>query len=344
MPALTLQEIAQKIGGELHGPADLEVRGTAEIDKAGPAEITFLANPKYRRYLEQTRAAAVIIDANAGVEPTIPYIKTPDAYYGFLQAFLLFNPPGELIEPGIHPSAVVSPTAQIGNECAIGANVYIGERVTIGERTRILPNCVILNDAEIGADCLLYPLVSIREGCRIGNRVILHNGVVIGSDGFGFAPYQGRFHKIPQLGIVVLEDDVELGANCAVDRATMGETRIKTGVKLDNMVQIAHNVVIGEHTVMAAQTGISGSTKIGKQVMIGGQVGMVGHITIGDRVQIGAKSGVAKAIPEGEVWLGAYARPMAQTKRIEASLSQLPELIKRVRKLEKEIESLKNDS
>lgn len=341
MPAFTLREIAQKIGGELTGNGEVRISGAAKLDEAGPGEITFLANSRYRELINSTRASAVIIDKTIEVETSIPSIRVDDAYYHFLKVFLLFHPPRQVIEPGIHPTAVIHPSAKIGNSVAIGAHVVIGENCTVGDRTRILPGCVIMPEVRIGEDCLLYPLVSVREECRIGNRVIIHNGAVIGSDGFGFAPHQGVFHKIPQVGRVVIEDDVEIGANCTIDRATMGETRIRKGVKLDNLVHIAHNVEVGESTVMAAQAGISGSTKIGHHVMIGGQVGTVGHIRIGNFVQVGAQSGVSKSIPDREVVFGYPARPIMRTKRIEAVINQLPELYKRIKELEREIEKLK---
>lgn len=341
MPVFTLSEIADHIGGELHGDSGLKIKGVAQIDQAGEGELTFLANPKYKDFLGRSKAAAVIIDEKAGVEPAIPYIKAIDAYYGFLRAFLMFNKPKELLEPGIHPTAVIHESAKIGKDTRIGAHVYIGAGVHIGERCRIFPNCVILNESFIGDDCLLYPSVGIREDCRIGSRVIIHNGAVIGSDGFGFAPFQGKFHKIPQVGKVVIEDDVEIGANVTIDRATLGETVVKAGTKLDNLVHLAHNVVVGENTVIAAQSGISGSTRVGQNVMIAGQVGTVGHISIGDRAQIGAQSGVAKNVPEGEIVFGYPARPIMKTKRIEAALNYLPDLLKRVKKLEEALEKLK---
>ncbi|RMF55776.1 MAG: UDP-3-O-(3-hydroxymyristoyl)glucosamine N-acyltransferase [Calditrichaeota bacterium] len=340
MPEFTLAEIAGVLDGELHGDPQLLINGVAEIEKAGEGNITFLANPKYRPRLEQSKASAVIIDARSGVTPPIPYILVDDAYFGFLKVIRLFYPQRQLLEPGIHPSAVIHPTAEIDATAAIGANVYIGAHVKIGKGTQIFPNCVLLDYCQVGEDCILYPLVSVREDCRIGNNVIIHNGAVIGSDGFGFAPHEGKFHKIPQVGIVVIEDEVEIGANVTIDRATMGKTIIRKGAKLDNLVHIAHNVEVGEHTVMAAQTGISGSTKIGKYVMMGGQVGTVGHITIGDRVQIGAQSGVAKSIPEGEVVFGYPARPIMKTKRIEAIINNLPEMVKRLRHLEKLVSEL----
>ena len=342
MAGFTLAQIAEQIGGQVYGPADLRITGTAEIDRAGQGDITFLANPRYKHHLETTKAAAIIVDDKIGDVPEIPYIKVADAYFAFLQTVRMFHPPRELLAPGIHPTAVIHESAVLEDGVRVGAHVFIGRNVHIGRNTQIFPNCVILDNVSIGEGCILYPSVSIREDCQIGHRVILHNGVVVGSDGFGFAYHEGQYVKIPQVGRVIIEDQVEIGANATIDRATLGETVIKTGVKLDNLVHIAHNVVVGEHTVIAAQTGISGSTRIGKQVMMGGQVGTVGHITIGDGAQIGAQSGVSKSVPAGEVVFGYPARPIMKTKRIEAALNQLPDLLKRVRQLEQMFERLQN--
>lgn len=342
MPVYTLAEIAEKIGGKVSGDSRIEIGGIAQIDEAKNGELTFLANPKYKAELDKTKASAAIIDQKVDVTPAIPYILVMDAYYGFLQAFTLFNPQEKLLRSGVHPTAVVHESAQIGENVAISGNVYIGAKAVIGNRTRIFPNCVVLDKTEIGDDCVLYPSVTIRENCCIGNKVIIHNGAVIGSDGFGFAPHEGKYHKIPQVGKVIIEDDVEIGANTTIDRGTLGETIIKKGVKLDNLVHIAHNCVIGENTVVAAQTGISGSTTIGKNVVIAGQVGLVGHITIGDGVQIGAQSGVSKSIPEGEIYFGYPARPIMKTKRIESIINNLPDLMKRIKGLEKTIAELQN--
>ncbi|GAB4364457.1 MAG: UDP-3-O-(3-hydroxymyristoyl)glucosamine N-acyltransferase [Calditrichia bacterium] len=343
MPEFKLRELADRVKGELSGDGEIKISGASKLDTATSGDITFLTNPRYKEMLTTTKASAVIIDKKINVECSIPAIRVENAYYWFLQIFLLFNPPTEIIEPGVHPTAVIHPDVRLGESITIGANVFIGKNCVIGNRTKILPGCVILENVQVGDDCLFYPLVSIREGCRIGNRVIIHNGAVIGSDGFGFAPHEGVYHKIPQLGIVVVEDDVEIGANCTIDRATMGETVIRKGAKLDNLVQIAHNVEVGEHTVMAAQAGISGSTKIGHHVMIGGQVGTVGHIQIGNYVQIGAQSGVSKSIPDNEVFFGYPARPIMRTKRIEAVINKLPELARRVKELEEKLEAMQNN-
>ncbi len=341
MPQFTLEELCRKVNGQLFGEGGTIIRGAAKIDSASTGEITFLANPRYKQYLSQTRASAIIIDKTTEIDPAIPHIRVDDVYYRFLQIFLLFNPQKETLAPGIHSSAVIDPSATLGKGVAVGAHAVIGQNCRIGEKSRIYPGCVIMDNVEIGSGCILYPLVSVRENCRIGNQVIIHNGTVIGSDGFGFAPFEGQFHKIPQIGRVVIEDEVEIGANCTIDRATMGETIIRRGAKLDNLIQIAHNVEIGEWTVMAALSGISGSTKVGHHVMLGGQVGTVGHITIGNYAQIGAQSGVPKSIPEKEIVFGSPARPMMRTKRIEAVVNQLPELLKRVQQLERELAALK---
>ncbi len=343
MPTYTLQELAKKVSGELEGKGETEITGAAQINSAKSGDITFLANPKYKPYLSETNASAVIIKKEMEVDASIPVIRVDDPYYCFLQIFLLFHPKKQTLAPGIHQNAVIHPEVTIGEEVSIGANVVIGKDCVIGDRTQIHPGCVIMDNTHIGSECLFYPLVSVREDVRIGNQVIIHNGAVIGSDGFGFAPHEGVYHKIPQTGTVIIEDDVEIGANCTIDRATMGETIIRKGVKLDNLIHIAHNVEVGEATVMAAQAGISGSTKIGHHVMVGGQVGTVGHIEIGDFVQIGAQSGVSKNIPEKEIVFGYPARPIMQTKRIEAVINQLPTLSKRIKQLEKELEKLKDE-
>jgi len=343
MPSYTLSDLCQKVNGELVGKGDIIISGAAKIDSAAAGEITFLANPRYKQFLQNTKASAVIVNRQTDPGIAIAHIKVDDVYFRFLQIFLLFNPRKEILEPGIHPSAVIHPSAIIGKEVAIGAHAFIGKKVKIGNGSKIFPGCVLLDEVSIGEQCILYPLVSIREECQLGNQVIIHNGTVIGSDGFGFAPFEGRFHKIPQIGKVIIEDEVEIGANCTIDRATMGETVIHKGCKLDNLIHIAHNVEVGESTVMAAQVGISGSTKIGHHVMLGGQVGTVGHITIGNYAQVGAQSGVPKSIPDKEVYFGYPARPLMRTKRIEAVVNQLPELLKRVIQLEKELEKYQKE-
>ncbi len=305
---MNLHDIALLLEGELVGNGETEIADVMKIEEAVEGTVTFLANPRYQKFLDTTRASAVIVpksvDTTALQRSTpLSFIRVTDPYFSFLRLLVHFHPQASSLPPGIHSTAIIASSATIGKNVAIGAYVVIGEKCMIGDETIILHGTVIGNDVAIGTQTLLYANVSVREGCRIGNRVIIHSGTVVGSDGFGFAPRpDGTYEKIPQMGIVVIEDDVEIGANCTLDRATMGETRVKRGAKLDNLIQVAHNVVIGENTVMAAQSGISGSTKIGKNVMIGGQVGFTGHLDIADRSFVGAQSGIAKSIPEpGEI-------------------------------------------
>jgi UDP-3-O-[3-hydroxymyristoyl] glucosamine N-acyltransferase len=269
-------------------------------------------------------------------------LRVDDPYLSFLKVLLAFNPPNDPLPPGIHPTAVIHPSATVGNGVRIGSHVVVSEGCKVGEGSVLVHGVILGDSVEIGRNTLLYANVVVREGCRIGSRVIIHPGVVIGSDGFGFAPKpDGSYDKIPQLGIVVVEDDVEIGANCTVDRATMGETRIKRGTKLDNLIQVGHNVVIGENTVIAAQTGISGSTKIGRNNMIGGQVGFTGHLSIADNTKIGAQSGVHRSIEKpGSVYFGTPALPQRESFRIQGGLTQLPDLLVAVRQLRQRIEEL----
>jgi UDP-3-O-[3-hydroxymyristoyl] glucosamine N-acyltransferase len=345
---VTIREIARLIGAVVEGGGDPEIVRVAKIDEAGDGDMTFLANPKYARFLASTRAAAVIVGRKTVVEgrpagaTPLSLLRVDDPYVAFVKVLALFHPPHPPVSEGIHPTAVVASTAVLGRDVRLGPCAVVGERCRIGDRTMIAPHAVIGNDAVVGPDCLIYQNVTVRESCRIGARCILQPGAVIGSDGFGFAPCpDGTFEKIPQMGIVVLEDDVEIGANTTVDRATMGETRIKKGVKLDNLIQVAHNVVIGENTVMAAQSGISGSTKLGKNVMVGGQVGFTGHIEIADGVKIGAQSGVHRALTvPGGTFFGSPAFPQREALRIFGSFPQLPDMLATVRDLQKRLTDL----
>lgn len=338
---MKLIEIAKFVKGELVGDPDIPISGLAKIQSASNGELTFLANPKYRKYLESTKASAILISKNQQ-SPDINHIRVDDPYMSFLEVLSLFYPVKDPDFNGIHTTAVVDDTADIGKNVQIGPNVYIGESVKIGKNSVIFPNCVLFDYVQIGENCRFYSRVSIRESCRVGNGVIIHDGTVIGSDGFGFAPDGEKYKKIPQMGIVVIEDDVEIGANSTIDRATIGETIIKKGCKIDNLVQIAHNVEIDDNTVVAAQTGISGSTKIGKHVIIAGQVGTVGHIEIGDNAILGAKSGISKNVPAGEMWFGYPAMKIMKQKKIEANLRRLPEMSKKVTKLIKQLEELED--
>jgi UDP-3-O-[3-hydroxymyristoyl] glucosamine N-acyltransferase len=330
---MTAAEVARYLNGKLIGDADTVISGLAKIEEAGPHDLSFVANARYVRFLDTTQAGAILV-APGVRQTTRTVIEVADPYVDFLRLLEMFHPRTPWLEKGIHPTASIAPDALLGEDVAVGALSFVGPRCRIGAGTRIYPQAVIAADVRIGDRCDIHSRVSIREGVRIGNRVIIQDGVVIGSDGFGFAPSEDGYRKIPQLGTVVIEDDVEIGANTTIDRATLGETVIGKGTKLDNLIQVAHNVVIGSHTVVAAQTGISGSAKIGSYCRIGGQVGIVGHIEIGDCVQIAAKAGVGHDVPAGETVAGSPERPHALWRRIEASLSRLPDLFKRVRTLE----------
>jgi UDP-3-O-[3-hydroxymyristoyl] glucosamine N-acyltransferase len=345
---MTINEIAALLGAIVEGDGTVEIRRVAKIEEAGTGDLTFLANPKYARYLGLTRASAVIVGKSVTVEdrpadaPPLTLVKVDDPYVGFVRVLARFNPPQPPIPPGIHPSAIVPASARLGADVRLGAHVVLGEGVVIGDRSIVAP-CTVLGDGvKVGTDCLIHANVSVREGCVIGNRVILQPGAVVGSDGFGFAPQaDGSYEKIPQMGIVVIEDDCEIGACTTIDRATLGETRIKKGVKLDNLIQVAHNVVIGENTVMAAQSGISGSTKLGKNIMVAGQVGFTGHIEVADGVKVGAQSGVHRALTKpGATYFGTPAYPQREAMRIYGSFPQLPDLLATVRDLQKRLEKL----
>ncbi len=337
---MTLKEIADALHGELHGPEDIEISGPGKIEEAHPGQITFLANPKYKQYLGTTRASAIVVDQKFP-EIKIPFILVPNAYLAFMQVLKLFTPKQHDYFDGISDQAFVHPTARIADGVKIGPFAYIGPDVQIGANTVIYPGVVLLKNVRVGQDCVLYPNVSVREECVIGNRVILHNGVVVGSDGFGFAPAGDVYYKIPQIGNVIIEDDVEIGANSTIDRATTGSTVVGKGCKFDNMVQVAHNVKVGENTVIAAQSGIAGSTEVGKNVTMGGQVGVAGHLKVNDRAIIAAKTGVSKNVPEGSVLFGIPGIPIQKQKRIQVSMRHLPEILERIRELEKEVKELK---
>ncbi len=343
---MTVREIASLLDGDVVGNEALEIAGVAKIEEAKAGELTFLSNPKYVKFLESTDASTVIVSRSLDVSkhqklpPSL--IQVDDPYSSFVIAIQKFSPRPALLPPGIHTTAVVDSSAKIGKNCTIGAHVAVGRQCVIGENTTILPGVVIGDGAQIGNDCLIYSNVSIRESCIVGSRVIIQPGAVIGGDGFGFAPRKdGTYKKIPQLGIVVIENDVEIGSNTCIDRAVMGETRIKRGTKLDNLIQIAHNVTIGEDTVIAANTGIAGSTKVGDNVVIAGGVSITGHITIADKVSIGGHTGVSKSLTkESESYFGYPAKELKRAARIEGALRQLPELLFTIREMENRIQLL----
>lgn len=337
---MTLSELTVILGGTLVGSGDVQVTGPAKIEEAKEGEVTFLSNLKYKHFLKTTKASAVLL-AEEPEFKTVPYILVEDPYVAFLKVLKLFEPAKHTALSGHSEAASIDPSAVIGAHVKIGPFVFIGPNVQVGEGSVLYPGVVLAENVTIGENCVLYPNVSVREDCIIGNRVILHNGCVVGSDGFGFAPDKGKYHKIPQIGNVIIEDDVEIGANTTLDRATVGSTVIRQGTKLDNLIQIAHNVVVGQHTVIAAQTAIAGSTKIGDHVQIGGQVAVTGHIKIGNHSIIAARSGVAKSLEEKSVVWGTPAIPLVQQKRLEVNIHQLPKTLKRIRQIEKELDQLK---
>jgi UDP-3-O-[3-hydroxymyristoyl] glucosamine N-acyltransferase len=337
--AFSLAEIATWIDAAVDGDENLQISGLAKIEEAGPGHLSFIANPKYEKYIHETAAEAVLVGKDfPACSKTV--LRCDDPYFAFMRLVERFygGPPPP--PPGIHPAAVIDPSSRIGVGCAIGPFVAIGRNCILGERVQLHPGVVLADEVQIGDDTILYANVSVRERCRLGARVIVHCGAVIGSDGFGFAFKEGRYHKIPQMGIVIVEDDVEIGANTTIDRATLGATVIHTGVKLDNLIQVAHNVEIGSHSALAAQSGISGSSKLGSYVRMGGQAGISGHLHVGDQAVLGGQAGITKDIPAGTFVSGYPARPHMQAMREEASLVRLPDLLKRVRQLEKEIEKL----
>jgi UDP-3-O-[3-hydroxymyristoyl] glucosamine N-acyltransferase len=339
---MKLADIAGHLGGSLEGDGNLEISSVAGLKEAGAGDLSFLANPKYAAEVAKTKASAVIVPMDWDREVKCALIRCGNSDHAFAQAAELFYEPVPVPPAGVHPSAVVAESAQLGEGVSIGPNCTVEAGVVIGANTVLQANCVVAYKSVIGAGCMLYPLVSVREFCRIGDRVIVHNGTVIGSDGFGYAVQEdGSRTKIPQIGIVVIEDDVEIGANVAIDRARFGKTRIGKGTKIDNLVQVAHNVVIGEHAVMCGQSGISGSTTVGARVIMAGQSGLAGHLEVGDGAIVGAQAGVMKDIAAKDFVIGSPAMSHLQTKKMIANMVTLPKLKEKVRQLEAEVAALK---
>ena len=323
----------------MEGDAAIEIRRVAKIEDAGPGDLTFLANPKYASKLAGTRASAVIMNGEA-VKAPCAVIRSASPYLTFARAAQVLSPITPP-PPGIHPLAAVAGDAQVDPTATVGAYAVIGSRAIIGARTIVHPHVVIGDDAAVGPDCVLHAHVSIRERCTIGARVILQNGVVVGSDGYGFAQRpDGTHEKIPQTAPVVIEDDVEIGANTTVDRPAVGETRIKAGTKIDNLVQIGHGVVVGRNALLAAQVGLAGSTVIGDHVMFGGQSGAAGHLTIGDRAKVGARAAVFTSVDEGAYVSGSPAIDSGEWRRASAIFRRLPELRRQLRALEDRLKKL----
>lgn len=340
----TAKQIAEFIQGTVEGNEHATVNTFAKIEEGVPGAISFLSNPKYIHYIYETKSSIVLINNDLQLEKDVDttLIRVPNAYEAVAKLLSLY----EMSKPkkkGVDPLAFIASSAKIADDCYIAPFAYIGENVIIGKGTQVYPHATIYDNITIGENCIIYPNVSIYHGCKIGNNVILHSGCVIGADGFGFAPTENGYDKIPQIGIVTIEDNVEIGANTCVDRSTMGSTYVRKGVKLDNLVQIAHNVEVGENTVMSAQVGVAGSTKIGKWCMFGGQVGIAGHAVIGDKVFSGAQAGIAGSIRKGHVTVqGTPAIDSKNFARSSVVYKNLPEMYANVNRLTKEVEELKN--
>ena len=337
--AMKLSQIAERIGCRMVGP-DADIVRVAGIEQAGAGDLTFVSNRKYIRHIPGTRASAIILGEDIpAVE--IPSLRTDDPYLAFARALELFFEPCRP-EPGVHPAAVVAPTALLGPGVSVGPCAVIGERCRVGAGTVIHPHVVLYPGAEIGPGCVLHSGVVVREGCRVGDRVVLQNGVVVGGDGFGFAPTRdGAWHKIPQTGRAVIEDDVEVGANSTIDRAAVGDTVVRRGAKLDNLVQVGHGAEVGACSVVAAQAGLAGSTRLGRGVMVGGQAGFAGPLEVGDGAVITAQSGTSHDVPAGSAVSGSPAFASAAWLRASAAFARLPDLVKKVRALEGEFRALR---
>ncbi len=323
-------------GGELIGDPALKITGAASLAEATSGEISFFVNRKYVGLLRKTRASAVFVPPDFAEPITAAQIRVSNPAKAFEQVVLKLAPKPIGFAPGVHPTAIVDPGAQLAERVSIQPHAVIEAGAKIGDDTIIGAGTYIGHETVIGAACVIYPRVTIRERTRVGSRVIIHSGAVIGADGFGFEMVDGRHEKIQQLGIVQIDDDVEIGANTTIDRARFGRTWIQQGVKIDNLVQVAHNVVVGKNSVIVAQTGISGSTRVGERVIMGGQVGIVGHLEIGDGTAIGAQSGVSKSVPGG-AWFGSPAVPLEEAKQQIAWIHRLGKLFERVKQIEKKL-------
>ncbi len=336
-------QIALIVNGKIEGNPETLVGSFGKIEEAKEGQLSFLANPKYEDHLYSTRASVIIINENFELKQPVSatLVRVPDAYSAFATLLAKYQELMQQQLSGIQQPVYLGKEVQYGENVYIGAFAYVGENVKIGNNTKIYPGAFLGNNVVIGDNSIIHPGVKIYHDCRIGNRVIIHAGTVIGSDGFGFAPQgDGSFKKVPQIGNVVIEDDVEIGSNATIDRATIGSTLVRAGAKLDNLIQIAHNVDIGNSTVIAAQAGVSGSTKIGNGVMIGGQAGIVGHIQLGDGVKVNAQSGVSKSIEPGKAVTGSPAHDYTSALRSQALNRKLPELEKRIKELEATLKSL----
>lgn len=338
---LTANQLAALVHGVVDGDGEVKIGTFAKIEEGHPGALSFLANPKYTHHIYTTESSAVLVKNDFVAEHPVKatLIRVDDPYATIAKLLEMVQEMTRVVKTGIEQPSFVAEGVLIPEDAYVGAFAYIGKGATIGRGAKIYPQVYIGAGCAVGEYTILYPGVKVYDGCEVGTRCIIHSGAVIGADGFGFAPVDGHYEKIPQTGNVVVEDDVEIGANTTIDRAMMGSTRICTGVKLDNLIQIAHNCTVGEHTVMAAQAGVAGSAHIGKHSMVGGQVGIVGHITLGDGTQIGAQSGVNRATKPGERIMGSPAVEMGEYARGLVYQKRLGKLYEQVKALEKEVKS-----
>jgi len=330
----SLAEIAELVGGKLEGNGVISITGVADLQGAGPSELSFFAHPRYEGAARQTKAAALLVGPQAPRDLGRARIRVANPSAAFTQIAMLFAPAEVPRLSGVHPSAVISPQAQLGRNVGIGPHGVVEEGAVVGDETQVGAGSYLGRKVRIGTHCVLHPRVYVGDRCLLGNRVVLHPGAVVGADGFGYEMKDGRHHKVPQLGYVQIDDDAEIGANTTIDRGRFARTHIGEGAKIDNLVMIAHNCVVGPHSVIVAQSGLSGSTTTGHHVTIAGHVGTVGHTHIGSGAILTAKSGVTKDVPEGQTWRGAPARPIKEQMEMEAYIQQLPQLVKRLKALE----------
>lgn len=335
----TAQQIAEYLNGEVVGNPEVTVNTLSKIEEGTPGSLSFLANPKYSQYIYDTKASIVIIskefEAEAEIAATL--VRVDDAYGAFASLLKMYNQVKHQ-KTGVEQPSFIAESAAVGEETYVGAFAYLGENVKVGNGTKIYPHVFLGDNVEIGENCLILPGVKIYADCKVGSEVTIHAGTVIGSDGFGFAPNsENSYDKVAQIGNVIIEDHVEIGSNASIDRATLGSTIIRKGVKLDNLIQIAHNVEIGENTVIASQSGVAGSTKLGKNAMIGGQVGVIGHLNIGDNVKIAAQSGIGKDLKDNEVVQGSPAFGYGDYQKSYVHFRKLPQLAKDIHNIEKKL-------
>lgn len=339
MSEKTLNDLAEILGGEVLGDGNIPIRGVAGIREAGPGDLTFLAHERYETYLEQTKGSAVLIERP---RPGLPLSQLvhPNPYLAYLKALAIYRPAAPRPTPGIHPSATVAQDAHVGHEVTLGPGVVIESGAHVGDRSVLIANVYIGRETRIGNDVVLHPGVVVHEECRVGDRTTIHSGTVIGADGFGYVRDGRTYHKVPQVGNVEIGEDVEIGSNVCVDRAVTGTTVVGTGTKIDNLVQVGHNVRIGENAIIIAQVGISGSTEVGDGVTLAGQAGIGGHLKIGENAIIGAQSGVTKSVPPNTQVSGYPAQPHSLARRIQVLTHRLPQMVKMLKQMDQRLHAI----